>query len=386
MINTPALAAATIIAVLSTPLAALAQVGLPDPAADIHAKERALADAMHARNRNRLEQLLAPDYILRGAPDIDRATWLQNALTLCWGDHSDLDAFTARQHDGVVIASFELTFYADPATCRPAVLRSLITDIWTRQADEWRLQVRHSAPLPTGAGIAAQYGTGPEPPSTWDVSSELSLVATGGNTSTRTLGLGTGVTHRTWATATRASIAFLTSEVDAVTRARSLTVQARHGRRVAARIELFVEGSYARDRFAGIDNREAATAGAAYTAPLPRRHALTVDGSLGFLAEDRLDATDLRFPTATGALHYAWTPVPGTELTEDAGVTADLETADNWRSASTTAVSITLSRSLSLRASHVIEYRNSPVVGFERTDMRTAVALVFSLKRRPGAP
>jgi putative salt-induced outer membrane protein YdiY len=378
-------AATMLLALLSNSVAAQGPAGTPDAAAEIRAKERALAGAIHTRNRLQLEQLLAPDYILRGAPDIDRATWLQNALTLCWGDRSDITAFRARRHDDVVVASFELTFYLDPGTCRPAVLRSLITDMWTRQGGDWQLQIRHaSSPPPSNAGIAAQYGSVPEPPPAWDVSSDLSLVATGGNTSTRTIGLGARVVHRTHATSTRASIAFLTNEVDTVTRARSLSMQARHGFHVAERVELFGDGSYARDRFAGIDDRTAAAMGAAYTAPLPRPHALVAEGSFGFTLEQRLDGTDLRFATATGAMRYAWTIVPGTELAEDIGLNADLEVAGNWRGTSTTALRVTLSRLLSVKTSHAFEYRNTPVAGFGRVDMRTAAALVFSLQRRPG--
>jgi putative salt-induced outer membrane protein YdiY len=336
---------------------------------------------MHARDRRRLEQLLAPDYVLRGAPDVDRATWLQNAIAMCWGDRSDIDAFRARRHGDVVVASFELTFHMDPATCRPGTLRSLITDVWVRQADGWQLQIRHSAPPPRDAGIASQYGIVPEPPPAWEVNSELSLVATGGNTSTRTIGLGTNVTHLTDVTRTRAQVAFLTSEVDAVTRARSFTMQARHGIRVGRRVELFGDGSYGRDRFAGIDNRATTTAGIAYTALVPPRHALTAEGSIGFTAEQRLDATNLRFAMAASAVRYAWTIVPGTQLTEDIALNADLESAENWRGTNSLAITVALTRLLSLKASHALEYRNRPVAGFGRMDTRTSAALLISLRR-----
>jgi putative salt-induced outer membrane protein YdiY len=352
--------------------------------AEIRARERTLVDAMHRRNRAQLEQLLAPDYVLRAVPDIDRETWIRNAITLCWGDRSDIDAFHARQHGGVVIASFELTFYVDPASCRPAVLRSLITDVWIRHPDGWRLQIRHSGPPPSAtAGVASQYGIVPLPPPAWDVSGELSLVATGGNTSTRTMGLGGNMIHRTEATNTRASIAFLTSEVESVTKARSLAMQLRQGLRVTPRTELFGRGLYARDRFAGIADRTTAEGGMAYTARLPRRQAITSEGSIGLTVEQRLDATRLRFANGTGTVKYVWTVLPGTELTEDIGVTTDLEAARDWRGTSRTAVGVTLTRLVSLKASHAIEHRNLPVAGFGPTDMRTAAALVLSWQGRP---
>ena len=224
----------------------------------------------------------------------------------------------------------------------------------------------------------------PLPPPTWEFNSELSLVATGGNTSVRTLAVGGDLTHRTDRTSTRGSVAFLTNEADAVTSARSLTLQARHAVKVGRRIEVFGRGSYARDRFAGIDERVTTAAGAAYTPGLPKPHLLTAEGSIGFTSEQRLAGTDLRFATATGALTYVWTISPDAELREEVGVIADLQEAENWRGTNAAAITVTLSRLLSLKASHVIEYRRTPVPGFRRQDMRTAVALVFSLQRRPG--
>ncbi len=366
---------------LSAPSSALAQEAPTDPSVELRTLERTLADAMHAKDEGRLERLLAPDYVLRGSPDIDRATWLRNALSLCWGDRSEISDLQAHHYGVAAVISFELTFHVDPDTCRPALLRSLITDVWVRDGSGWRLQVRHSGPPPRG-GIAAQYGAVPEAPPHWDVKSELSLVATGGTTSVRTLGLGSSVVHRTAATTTLGSVAFLTSQVEAVTNARSLTTLGRHGVRVGPQVELFGEASYGRDRFAGIAHRVRAEGGAAYAAALSRRQTLTAEGSVGYTAENRLDGTDRRFPTGTGTLRYRWSIVRGTEFTEHAEGIADLGTVRNWRATSATAFVVTLTRLVSFKVSHALEYRNDPVRGFGRTDLETTAALVVSLQRR----
>jgi putative salt-induced outer membrane protein YdiY len=357
----------------------------PDPA-DVRLLESSLAEALHARHRQRLESLLAADYVLRGAPDIDRETWLQNAVTLCWGDRSDIDRFRARRHDDVVIASFELTFYVDPATCQAGVLRSLVTDVWVREPAGWKLKVRHAGAAPASpTDVAAQYGLVPEPPPVWEASSELSAVATGGNTSTRTIGMSAQVAHRIDRRETEADLRFLTSQADDVTNARLLMVKARHGFSVTERVQVFGAASYARDRFAGIEDRVTATAGVAYMVPLTKPQSLTLEAGLGWTAEDRSDLANLRFTTATGALDYRWAVASGTELREEATFNADLESVANWRSSSTTALTVSVTRVVSLRASYAVEYRNRPVVGFGRTDMRTAVALVLSITRRPAA-
>ena len=376
-----ACAIAAAIGVVLLPRASWGQVPSADPEGEVEARERALNAAMHAKDGDGLDTLLAPDFVLRASPDIDRSTWTKNALALCWGDRSDIETFKARAQGQVVVASFLLTFYVDPAGCQPAVLRSLITDVWIREGDDWRLQVRHAGP-PPDAGIAGQFGAVAQPPPTWELGGELAIIATGGNTSTRTIGAGSSALHRGGGGSTEASFAFLNSESEDVTRARSLSAQLRHGRRVANRLELFGEAEYGRDRFSGIDSRVAIAGGAAFTARLAAQHVLKSEGSFGFTTEDRLGTTRLKFATATGALAYKWTPSRTATLTQDVGVTADLGTPDNWRGSSVTAASVTLTRLLSLKASHAIEHRNSPVAGFKQTDMRTAVALVVSLQRR----
>src|SRR6185503_6468266 len=156
-----------------------------------------------------------PEYFLRGSPDINRSTWIDSAVTLCWGTRADIEHFHARPIGEVIVASFDLTFFADPISCRPAVRRSVITDVWASDGNVWRLEMRHAAPPPpSDAGIAAQYGIVPEPPPTWDISGELSFVATGGNTSTRTAGASNTLTHSTNGHVTRAAVAYLNSEAD----------------------------------------------------------------------------------------------------------------------------------------------------------------------------
>ncbi len=371
---------ALLVGLLSNSLAAQ-PVGAQADASEIRASEEMLAKALHARSRSQLEPLLAPDFVLRSTPDIDRDTWLRNAVGLCWGNRSDIRRFHARSLNGVVVATFELTFYVDPTTCRPSVLRSLITDVWARRGDRWQLQIRHSAAPPQGSGVAAQYGIVPEAPPTWDVSSELSHVATSGNTSTRSMGLGGTVTHRKQTRTSGASIAFFTSDVDGITEAQSVTARMRHGLQVRDRLQIFGEGSYGRDRFAGLDDRVVVTGGVSYAVPLRRSHAITADGGFGFTSEDRLDGQHLRFATATGAVRYAWEMKPVADLVQEIRLNADLQSAANWHGTTATAFTVTMTRVMSVRFSHALEYRNAPVEGFGRTDARTAAALVLSVRR-----
>ena len=151
-----AAASAPLVGLLSNSLAAQ-PVGAQADASEIRASEEMLAKALHAAKSVPTGPLLAPDFVLRRTPDVDRDTWLRNAVGLCWGDRSDVPSFHARSLNGVV-ATFERIFYVDPTTCRPSVLRSLITDAWVRQADRWQLQIRHAGARPQGSGVVTQYG------------------------------------------------------------------------------------------------------------------------------------------------------------------------------------------------------------------------------------
>lgn len=85
--------------------------------------------------------------MLRGAPDVGRETWIRNAVAMCWGSQYEISDFAVRGHAGdTAIVSLVLTTYEDPATCEPAIIRSLLTDVWIRQPNGWRLVLRHSGP------------------------------------------------------------------------------------------------------------------------------------------------------------------------------------------------------------------------------------------------
>jgi putative salt-induced outer membrane protein YdiY len=342
--------------------------------------ERDLARTLQTKVRADMERLLAETFVLRGTPAIDRETWIREALDRCWGDRFDIDEFTVRVEGPTAIASFVLTSFVNPETCEPATLRSLITDVWRRDGDIWRLTLRHSSA--TGSGVAAQFAVVPDAPPRWALSSELSFVSTSGNTSTATTGLASDLARQTAKSSSRIRFAYVSTSADDVAQARATSLQVRHGINVRERLAFFARGAYARDRFAGIDNRIAVDAGLAYTTGRAPRHQLTFEGGAGFTAEDRIEAETLRFATATGTARYIWQIAVGTELREEVAMIADLSDGDNWRATNAVAISVALTRLLSLKVANDIEYRNLPVFGFERSDARTAAAVVLTWRSR----
>ena len=349
------------------------------PADEIRRQEQQLATALTAKDRAGLDTLLHPDFVLRGDPDVSREAWLSNALSLCWGDRFDLTEFSVRRTTAdTAIATLILTTHQDPKTCAPAVVRSLITDVWVRQEGQpgWRLAVRHSGPA--GAGVDLQSTKTPPPPPRWERTAELSFVATGGNTDTQTLGAGGAVIWRPSAWVTRARAGYVRSAVDDVETAEALVAELRVSRALSPRIEAFGRADYLVNRFAGIDYRTTIDGGLGWLLFEDTRHSLKVDAAVGVTHESRLAGDDQTFLAGSGGALYKWKLSATTELTEQALVTTDLGEPGNWRLQNSLALTARMTRVLSLKLSHELSRINRPVPGFETTDTILAAALVAS--------
>jgi putative salt-induced outer membrane protein len=345
--------------------------------------ERALAGTLQTRDRGVMESLLDEDFVLRSEPDIGRATWIDNALTKCWGDRFEITNFTVHEQKDARVATFTLTMYVNPANCQQATIRSLITDVWIAHEGAWRLRVRHSGPPIASTSVAGQFGFTPQPTPRWKVDSELSFVGTAGNTSTQTVGLASDLVHQRERTTSRVQASLVSSETDGIARARAMDIQARHSVDLRDALAIFGRLTYARDRFAGIDSRVALDMGVAYTAVDSPVHTLTLEAGGGITSEGRVETEDLRFAVATGTLAYGRKITPGLEVRDELGLTADLMSGSNWRAKNALTLQATLTRMLSVKLSHAIEHRHEPVPGFGRTDSRTSAALVFSFRKLP---
>lgn len=341
--------------------------------------EQTLLRAMAEKDEATLDRLLADDYVLRGNPDVDRSTWLSNALALCWGERFSLADEWVVDLGNTAVVGLTLTFYRDPATCEPAVLRSLVTDVWVRHTRGWHLAVRTSGPLGPG-GLEAQFEVVDLPP-VLEARGELSFVATGGNASTETVGVSAEATYRSGPGTTTGRGRFVTSEAGGVERARSTFLQARYGRHVFDRLDVFGRAGYLRDRFAGLEHRMEADAGVSVSVR-GQPHALTVDAGLGMTSETRLEAPDERFVTGTTGTAYAWTLSPTTTLGAEMAIVADLGDTSNWRLSSDLSLLAGLGRFLSARFSYGVRHVNTPIPGFGRSDRTVSAALVVGYARR----
>jgi putative salt-induced outer membrane protein len=214
------------------------------------------------------------------------------------------------------------------------------------------------------------------PPPLWERSAEFSLVATGGNTDTQTLGLGAALTWRPGPWTTDARVTFVRSEAEDVETAESLLAELRQARKLSAALEAFGRFQYVVDRFAGIDYRTSLDGGIGWEIVAGTPHTLRVDAGVGVIREARLTGEDLTFPLGNAGAKWKWQLSEAAAVTEQALMTLDLSDAGNWRFTNGIGVTSALTRIFSLKLSHELKRVNEPAPGFRKTDTLLSAALV----------
>ena len=225
--------------------------------------------------------------------------------------------------------------------------------------------------------LAADEPAAPAPPPpVWSGKAEISYLSTSGNTSVQTFGGGLEVDYKKDVWSGLAKGAFVRSETDSVVKAESTAGELRGARALSPRLEVFAQGDYFRNTFAGIDSRYALLGGGAYSAVKSPEMELKLQGGVGYTRENRVTDSDRSFATAQAGILYKWKISKTSELSEEFAFIEDLKETGDWRVANTLSVSAAISTLLSLKASHVFNYLRQPPAGFGRTDTVTSLALV----------
>lgn len=351
------------------------QTSTAAPASTFETLERALADAMLAKDAAALARLLDAQFVMRGSPNRDREAWIDTAVTGCWGDEVDLDDVRARMvTSDVALVTLRVTYRVDPATCKPAIVRSLLTDTWRRDdTGAWTLVSRHaSAP----GGLDTQYQRLDPPPPPFEGRAQVSYLTTRGNTRTGSLAGGVDVTWRARAWTITGAVNGLRADADGEPRARRTAADLRASRKVRERLSLFVRAAGLRDRFAGIDSQLTFNAGASLRVPIAAAQELDIDLSAGYLDEVRVNADDKKSMTGDLGARYRARLNSTLVVTDAALMTADLSELGDWRLKNELALDITLMRWLSIRLAHALDYRHRPIEGFRGLDQSLATSLV----------
>lgn len=216
----------------------------------------------------------------------------------------------------------------------------------------------------------------PAPPDRWAGKGEVSYVATGGNTETSTAKLAGEIEYKPPAWALLLRGAFLTSTSETGDRNQRVDGLLRASRQVSPRVDLFGQVVYLENTFAGITSSFYPLAGVSYRLVTSPVHTLTGRLGFGYGQESRVRQRDMTFATADSELGYRLRLSKTAEFSQDATLTANLDTADDWRAGSATAISAALNSLFSLKLSLVANYLNAPVEGFGRVDTVSSAALV----------
>lgn len=349
-----------------------------DPAdTAIRAAEEQLAAALIAGDEAAFERLLLPSFVLRGSPDVPRATWVANALGRCWGTQADVSGFSVISRDGdAAVVGLVLTTNLNPDTCQPAVVRSLLTDVWRLDNGAWRLAMRHSGPA--GGGVAAQFSATRPPPPIVEGTAELSLVNTGGNSDTQTLGAAGSLIWRPDGWTTRARASFVRTATESVETARQVVFFVEQSRAINDRLDAFTRFELRRNRFAGITRRLSIDAGLGYRPVDTAAHVVRLSAGIGYSNEDRVNT-----PTVSGAIiniggDWRWNLTSTSTLREVTLITASLDDGEDWRLGNTLSLATELNNLFSVKLTHELKFANRPAPGFKKTDTILSAALVAS--------
>lgn len=214
------------------------------------------------------------------------------------------------------------------------------------------------------------------PPPGWDVSAELGLVATSGNSDSSSFGVGSEILFDDGLWNNRGRIRYIQVENEGERTAESLDGLLHFARAVGENLEAFGEASYMRNRFAGVEHRSALASGLTWTALETERRKLELSAGLGYTVEQRVEQPDRDFATALGLMLFRHEFSERSSFENISDLNLNLERGEDWRGRNVAALVAGLTDIVSVKLALDVRYQNEPVPGFERTDTITSAALV----------
>jgi len=234
------------------------------------------------------------------------------------------------------------------------------------------------AAWPAMAQEAGTEGEAPEP--NWKNEVGLSYVGTSGNTDTSSFGLDLKGERKPTPWGLNLIAMFTRAENDGVATAEQYLVGIRGLRQLNDRWSLFAGLSWARDPFSGFDNRYIAEAGAEFLAVNSEKHKLSFDLGLTWTSEDRIgfDIETVDWFGGLAGLKWDWAFSKSASLSQRLLYYPNFDDTADWRIASDTAVTASLTKLLALQVSYLVRYRNQPINDLEKTDTTTKVSVVMN--------
>lgn len=160
----------------------------------------------------------------------------------------------------------------------------------------------------------------------------------------------------------------LFGETDNVRTTESYDVNVRGDRGLSARVAVFVFVAYYRDPFAGLASRWSGGPGVAVGLVRATRDTLNLEGALTEQSERTTAGVDRSFGATRAAAAYKHAFASKAAFTQTLEWLANLQTSEDYRLNSETALVAPLSSKIGLRVSYVIRFDNLPEPTFKKTD------------------
>ncbi len=242
--------------------------------------------------------------------------------------------------------------------------------------------------------LAQEGGEEEAPEPNWKNEVGLSYVGTSGNTDTSSFGLDYKGERKPTPWGLNLIAMFTRAENDGDVTAEQYLVGVRGLRQLNDRWSLFAGLSWARDPFSGFDNRYIAEAGAEFLAVKTDKHTLSFDAGLTWTSEDQITLREVLPPAdppvyeedihavdwfgGVAGLKWDWAFSKSASLSQRLLYYPNFDDTADWRIASDTAVTASLTRMLALQFSYLVRYRNQPIDDLEKTDTTTKVSVVLN--------
>ena len=124
---------------------------VPGHAAELERLSREWTDATLRHDMVKLEELMAPEYVLRFwdgyVPDVVRSVWLDNLLNHIKVDRWEQKSISAHIYGntGIVTSKY---IWAGTKFDKPFDSMGFITDVWVRRHKHWKVVSRTSGAIP----------------------------------------------------------------------------------------------------------------------------------------------------------------------------------------------------------------------------------------------
>lgn len=175
------------------------------------------------------------------------------------------------------------------------------------------------------------------------------------------------------------SAKMLFGETDGDRTTESYDVGARGERALSGRIGLFAIITYQRDPFAGVASRWGGGPGLAIALVKAARDTLGLETAITAQRERSTAGGRQSFSATRTAASYKHLFSTAAAVTQTLVWVANLETMDDQRLDSETALTAPLSRQIALRVAYVIRFDNLPEPGFESTDRILTTGIQIAL-------